>query len=326
MKFNIFRVLEKDDKELIHSSFLKYLLENWGKYFYNSLFKKPHLDFNIIELEKSYSKQRFDLEITSRDGKEIIVVENKFKSFPNRLQLANYDKILKKHHAGKTINKFLLCFDSETVSFETKQWNVITYSQLLESINIFLEKESSLSIDERVFVEHYASFLSEYFSEFNYHIQNIDKLLRNASEKDNKFWLRLFNSMIANKIEQKFNELNEQITLVINPGNTAVPLLNIIPSKWKVSGVEKLIQFQGNDVKFYIHTGNKTIVQEYIDKLQSEFNTSNGELKKLNNRDANSFFIYKEKLTNILPYTLDIIMIVDYLMDFYNRIDKRIKE
>lgn len=69
MKFNIFRVLEKDDKELIHSSFLKYLLENWGKYFYNSLFKKPHLDFNIIELEKSYSKQRFDLEITSRDGK-----------------------------------------------------------------------------------------------------------------------------------------------------------------------------------------------------------------------------------------------------------------
>ena len=32
--FNIFKILEKDDKEIIHSAFIKFMLDRWGSYFY----------------------------------------------------------------------------------------------------------------------------------------------------------------------------------------------------------------------------------------------------------------------------------------------------
>ncbi len=326
MEFNIFKVLEKDDKELIHSSFLKYLLEYWGRYFYVHLFNVSNSDLNIPELEKKHGKLRFDLEITSKDNKKVIIVENKFKSFPNKEQLEDYDNIIRKYHKDKEIYKYLLCFDPEIITFYTDDWRVISYSQLLQSIGDFLKSEYNLPNDDKIFILHYYNFLNEYYTNYNYHIQHIDSLLNNSIEKSNKLWLRLLYSIIDNKVKLEYDSINVKISTKIDPGNTAVPLINIIPEKWKTDGIEKLIQFQGNDVKFYIHTGNKKIVQDLIDKTSISIDCKNGELKKLNNRNAKSYFIYKEKLTSVLPNSINIEMIVDYLMNFYNRIDNIIKK
>jgi len=87
MNFNIFKVLEKDNKELIHSSFINFLINE------DSNFSKDFLGIDLssnrtIRLESFYAygpknkkKCRFDIEIL--EDERIIVIENKFKSFPN---------------------------------------------------------------------------------------------------------------------------------------------------------------------------------------------------------------------------------------------------
>lgn len=90
--FNFFKVLEKDNKELIHSAFISYLLDN-NKNFRKQFIHENIEDFDVSELEKSYSykktKIRIDIELRSKDRKHIIFIENKFKSFPTNKQLKN---------------------------------------------------------------------------------------------------------------------------------------------------------------------------------------------------------------------------------------------
>lgn len=325
MSFNIFKVLEKDDKELIHSSFIKYLLENHGYYFYKHLLNLEHDKYNIPELEKSYDKQRLDIEIISNDSKEIVVIENKFKSFPNKEQLKRYDKLLKKYHKDKTKYRFLICFDTSNLAFSNENWKFISYSEILNVIDSFLFLSHHLSNDERMFINHYRMFLNHYYEEYNNNLKNLNVLLENPNDKVSKFWLRLFYSIVQNKLEQIFIDKNVEVIFDTDRGKTSVPLVNIKPNHWKINKIEKLIQFQGNDVKFYIHTGNKEIIKELVEKVKINMDTNNGQLKKITTRNAGSSFIYKEKLTHIVKNNVDMDNVIEYLMDFYFRIDSVIK-
>jgi len=107
--FNIFTILAKDDKELVHSAFLKFLL---GRYpdLYETLFNIADVRFKEPQIEQSYTLKdllnpsansqtyRIDIEVISTDGSEIVVIENKFKSFPTlkqkRYEILELDVIL----------------------------------------------------------------------------------------------------------------------------------------------------------------------------------------------------------------------------------------
>jgi hypothetical protein len=93
-EFNYFKILSKDDKELIHSSVIRYLLQE-NVFFKENIFNifKEEIDPEQIYLEKSYRWNRIDIEAHSIDNESILVIENKFKSFPYKEQLVKYDEI-----------------------------------------------------------------------------------------------------------------------------------------------------------------------------------------------------------------------------------------
>ena len=72
--------------------------------------------------------------------------------------------------------------------------------------------------------------------------------------KKEKFFLRIVNSQVA--LELKKN-MSKEIHFVINPGNTPIPLINIIPADWGRKINKKietsfedrklLVQFQKNE-------------------------------------------------------------------------------
>src|SRR5690554_7921062 len=172
-KFNYFIILEKDDKELIHSSFIQFLLkdEHISDTFINELFPqfKKSINRRMIILEKNYSysvmndegklaNKRFclDIEGISTDGSTLLVIENKFKSFPYEEQLKIYEERLSEEHCSKKIVKYLICFDKSIIpsNFDKRNWNFISYSELLITLKRVLQIPE-LEGDKKSFIEHY---------------------------------------------------------------------------------------------------------------------------------------------------------------------------
>lgn len=322
MEFNIFKVLSKDDKELIHSSFLKYLLDHWGDYFYRSLLNLDGSKFGSPKLEKGYRGKRIDLEIKSLNEDEIIFIENKFKSFPHQQQLKNYDAILEEMHRNKVHRKYLICFDSSTTTGITlNDWKIISYEEILEQLEAFLDSDINIPFEERTFINHYILFLKEYYQNYSDKLLCLKELIKNSSQQQNKFYVRLFNSKLRNILERRFIKIGENVKFLVNPGNTSTPLISIIPENWKDNGIEKLIQFQGDEIKFYIHTDNKEYIGELISLTKDNLDLEKGQLKRMTTRKEKSCYIYKETMTTNCSCN-SIEQVADYLMDFYERVDQ----
>lgn len=322
-QFNYFKILEKDNKELIHSAFISYLLDNNQQF--REFLKIPNKKFLPTKLEKQYSlkkeKCRIDIELTSEDQKNQVFVENKFKSFPYLNQLKKYDKIFDSNFA-KEINqtKILLCFDKSLILFNSG-WNIFDYNDILN----FIEKNYDLSKrdDETIFINHYYLFLKEYFENYKAILKNSKNLFDKKITNDDKFWLRLLNSQIVLHFQNKFGL--KDFEFLSNPGNTSIPLLNIVPKKWKeVIKEDVLIQFQGKDLKLYIHSSNKEKVKFLIDFCSDKLWHKNIELKKITKRSENSCFIFKINLNDVTNQDYSFTNIIKILDDFYNNIDLKI--
>ena len=164
--FNIFETLEKDDKELIHSSFVCFLM-NYYKDFYK---KVLNLEFSLEFLENVNAETEISLgkEFGRADilvqGAIKILIENKFKSFPNNEQLEKYDK---KFPNQTTTHKYLLTFDKSIVNLKQEllnTWKIIDYKQILDFCKDIIPNETNE--DKRIFINHYISFLTNYISDF----------------------------------------------------------------------------------------------------------------------------------------------------------------
>lgn len=307
--FNIFKVLNKDDKELIHSAFFRFMLKNSDD-FARKLISVSTDDIKDVKLEHGVKKKRFDLWIELRDG-TCIIIENKFKSFPDEKQLLEYDRCVK---TEKIQQRILVCFDKSLVNFETK-WRVVDYSEILQMLN---NSDDSLNPEQQMFVKHYQKFLNSYFEKYTEYLSNCFDLFKNSKLAENNFWLKLIFSSIRNQFAAS---KTKKISYVIAT-NTIVPLLNIIPAAWKENKTEILIQFQGDLLKFYAHTNDKIILEKYI-CIAKNIWTEDADFKKLNRRECKTNYIYKENILNIATdkEQLSINQIVDYLNDFYEKID-----
>jgi PD-(D/E)XK nuclease superfamily len=329
--FNIFRVLEKDDKELIHSSFIKFLLLENNDFYLNFL-KINNPDFCEPRLEKPYTtpnkknngrkeRNRIDIEAISKDDKCILIIENKFKSMPCKEQLNSYDEIYNHHHSEKRFYKFIFCFDKELIEFES-DWKKFDYRDL----NYFIKSNyKGVGPDKAIFINHYSSFIEDYCRKYDEYKINCIKLFSNSIQNEDKFWLRLIFSALHSKLIEYFNEHKIKVTFKVNPGNTKVPLINIMPSDWKIKENQLLIQLQGEDLKFYSHSIDRCFIQEFIDiagkKLGDKYR-----LNSLTKRKSKSYYIAKIKIEEFVKKdnSVDIHRLFEIIIKFYLEINQDI--
>jgi len=329
--FNIFKVLEKDNKELIHSSFLRFLLAEY-KSFYTIFLKRTDINFQAPVLEKSYSyetkRRRIDIEAISSDKQSILIIENKFMSFPYEEQLKSYDLIYNHHHGNKQKFKLLFCFDKTLVPFHSdSDWAVYDYSDLL----VFIDKNCLTEGTDvkQVFIRQYYEFLSDYFNTYESLKNNIKALFidpKDPNNSKNKFWLRLFYSALHLKLSKQFEEIGTPVSFALSQGNTKVPLIDIFPKHWNINEKQLLIQFQGNDVKFYSHYNGEQFIKELVAVAKESFDNVGIDFNHVPKKNAATCFIFKTKLTNLLAdretYTLDDMASAIY--QFYNDINDKI--
>ena len=348
-KFNIFQVLAKDDKELIHSEMVKFLLlENnlFWDFLKSKLPPQESLDFvrdkfGEIETEKSYSvevsdsnnnkkyrkRMRVDVQsigAISEASDSILLIENKFKSFPYLEQVNNYNDLCNenfKHHF-----KFLLCFDSSLVTFE-HDWNVLGYKDLVGFLESNSEKYNN-DYQQLVMIDHYIEFLKEYLEGYSVALENCKSVFTNMNLGKNKFWMKLIFSALHLKLYAYFKEKGVKVKFVVNPGSTSTPLINIIPEEWKLDGNELLIQFQGSDLKLYSHSQDKEFGKLWIGKakLFNKFEEGNFKFKKFTKRKPNSYYICKCDIKDRLSGdNFKLRDLYEEIICFYKEIDLFIK-
>lgn len=327
MNFNIFKILEKDNKELIHSAFINFLISE------DSNFANDFLGINLsanckIKLESSHSydtenkkKCRFDLEILEDD--KIIIIENKFKSFPNESQLKEYDLALNKQFPNLNKKKFLLCFDAKLFG-GYKDWIIKDYKNLLEYLQKYIT--SVLDLEKKIFIKHYIAFLREYLEKYAQYKISAKDLFTNQYDSTNKFWIRLLYSNMEVELYKYFKSKNIETEIYLAPGNTSLPLLNITPKHWKIEGVELLIQIQNGDFKFYAHTDSKDFLKKMVLFSQSKSISEYLKYKNIGNRKEKTAYIFKINIHkhHTESQELTIQSMIEKIIDYYNSIDNKI--
>lgn len=338
--FNYFTILSKDDKELIHSSFLKFLLKDevTSEFVLRNLFPNFQASLNreSVKLEKVYSYRvldekgktktrriRLDVEAKSVDKKTILLIENKFKSFPNEVQLNAYDERFSDEYPKNDIVKYLLCFDKTIIPFTRIDWHFISYQDVLEVMKLLLNT-ISLELDKKTFIQHYINFLEPYLLKYEEVKLNCGYLFFDGKKDVNKFWIRHINAIVRLKLDKYFSEKSVAVHFNVNPGNTSVPLINISPLHWNNNELvpNLCIQVQDNNLKYYFGAkGNlefnslRLSALTYIEDASGKFNKPDANRGETN-------FIYLERLepsVNNSNFSVDDFS--NRIIDFYEKID-----
>jgi hypothetical protein len=323
-EFNIFKILEKDDKELIHSSFLKFLIVE-NKKILNEFFSISEVGYSEPNLEKGYvlsdgSRLRIDVEVENQNLEDVIIIENKFKSFPNESQLQLYNRLFDEKFSKKKVHKYLLCFDKSLITFRT-DWTILDYGDLI----LFIEQKLGKNNDpaKAVFIEHYYKFLKEYYVNYKQYIIDSRPVFRGAARQENKFWIRLIYSLLLIELSSFFKGKAIEAKFEFPQGSTKVPLINIIPQHWRFENSELLIQFQGDELKLYCHSNNKAVIQNAVELAKNKFGEKAYEYKKLTKKDSGTYFILKTRLSSIIDPGSDwnIDLIRTAIISFYEAMD-----
>ena len=147
-KITIMPALSNNSHELFHSNLWAWLIDN-DQIFIKVFFKS----FDISKYEKiEREKKHKDITITDKDGNKY-VIENKFKSTPNKEQLIKYTKDIDKN--GKS-NKYLLAFLID-YNFKVKKWDSINYLDISKAIRDIVSKNKCNNK-----IKKYKWFLIEY--------------------------------------------------------------------------------------------------------------------------------------------------------------------
>jgi len=134
-KENLFTTLEKSpvfamslgSKELFHSNVWAWMIKKYPQYA-TVFFKDINVD--MIDTRKIKREQgNRDLTIHIKNADDVYVIENKFKSYPDKDQLEKYTEKLK----GKLV-KGCLTYMIPPVFDEIEKWNHLSYEKLCEDI------------------------------------------------------------------------------------------------------------------------------------------------------------------------------------------------
>ncbi|GEM_PF-3142892 len=352
--FNMFTVLGKDDKELVHSAFLCFALNKaLIKDMFDVDIDNPilHSEINLKdhygkllkqdgEQEDDKQRTRLDILIESKDKSQIIAIENKFKAFPSEHQLQVYDKKLDRL-TSKRIARILLCFNAK-YSTSNNKWKVKTYEHVL---NILNQHKHTFKGDELVLVNHYIAFLQDYSTAYirlhsqptllhSFLLGTAQDAAQDAAQELlirqdlRNFWMDLLHSELEWVLARKRKDV-----FAFSRFQSTTHGINITPKlqAWRnPQHGEYVLQLQGRELKFYFHLNDSSWsearkqlegVQRLLKKQPSVF--AEAEFKSLNvNFGRKSCFVYREDLVSLLPpetFTLD--NIAKYILCFYDKIN-----
>ena len=261
----MFNFLSKDNKELIHSQFIKFLIDYHKDSFYKDFLKmEPLMGEPEVEISFSHGNERgrFDLIVSEEEtvkGKKCniikLVIENKFKSFPYDEQLEKYDNYLK----AKQIypKRILLTFDNEVTKslVNNQEWQLKDYSKLLE----FCKKlPKTNNEDESLFLSHYIEFLDEYVKKFK-RIKDAGLHDNTDDKKDIGFWKSLAFHIVASKV---LSEISNKYTVTVFSGRQFEPGFIIEKSnknqreQFTLEGNKCWLEYQNGAFKLKFGEGN----------------------------------------------------------------------
>ena len=346
--FNIFEILSKDDKELSHSSFIKFLLDQEDGFFLEQLFgvkEKPSdiiLEHSLILKREKEKNKKLRLDILLKFHNKTIAIENKFKCLPTVKQLENYTKALS-DNTDKYLfyfaegNDFKLPADWKTITYQKFYNLIIEYLEWLKSVDITEDSKRQILNEKIIFIQHYKHSLKIYID--RYHAlkeSDENQLLRIFTKPQNrkeeiqyKFWLKLMYHELALLLNK------EELNAWVDSGSTYLPVINVPVPEWKsiINGnsYEFVIQLNGSKLKFYAHLNNlnytekEEVFHQVTQKLQKEKFGKSGTFKKSFNRENKTCYIYQEDILDVLkkqgtPITLD--NIKRYILDFIKTINE----
>lgn len=336
--FNIFEVLSKDDKELIHSAFLAFLMPRYD-FIKNELLGDSFgkIEFICTEVSYKYSVEpnrqgqpksgkksvRFDIFVRSEDDSEICIIENKFKCIPTKKQLATYSNAIQENFEGKKVRKVLICFSDSLANILPKDWFVISYQKIHELVN---KIEDFQCKKEEFFIKDYLFMLDNYLKKYQFFKkEGLFDLFKNPTKEDNRFWLRLILSEILKNLHKYKNEFNR----LDGPSMHSIPIIDLYSPNLerKENKYNFLIQLKGSRIEFYCHYWNgadgKALVE---DKIQILNNNNlgvkeSGAFKTGIKTGGKSMYVYQENIIKEMKkedFTFENIEL--YIVDFLNRL------
>ncbi len=195
--FNIFKILSVADKELIHSSIIKLVINN-DKDFLNvfDINKDFKIETEVKKTTKNKKRISFDLVGYSKEDIILFIIENKFKSTPSKDQLELYDTYFKEpNHIPD--NKILMVYFKEQVPSDVEEyckqnnWIIYPYFSTNKSNETFI------------------SYLKENI-EKHYAHEKIKFLLEEYIEYMDNSWNHLFEKINSTKlfVENDFINMN----------------------------------------------------------------------------------------------------------------------
>ena len=213
--FNIFNVLSVADKELVHSSIIKLLIDEKELNFTKTFLDIDAFsgDSKLEEVKKKSVGKSIRLDIIGFDASKKtykFIIENKFKSTPTINQLKDYDAINEINSA----KKFLLVFSKDQVPSDVLQhcednnWVIKSYfnfeSSKKDSLLELLQEMPKLKDEKKQYL---ITEYKEYLSSIN---EDLEKLFENQTlltSKDIEPYFENSNSQSLKLREVKFRYL-----------------------------------------------------------------------------------------------------------------------
>jgi len=178
--FNIFKVLNIERTEIRHSNVLSWLLNPLENHGLGDLFVKRYLStillecgkppiqpaqielMNLQDIEVRREWKNIDLLCISHTNRLIILIENKIKSRATEQQLSRYLKTVRDEYPRHTIIPILLTLyaEEEIDVCEKAEYTPWSHTQMYHIVNqIYNQRHKNMSIEAKVFLEHYLSVL-----------------------------------------------------------------------------------------------------------------------------------------------------------------------
>ena len=240
--------MSQDSLENFHTSFLCWLGNTYPiafKKLFNKFNKKRFDKKHSCETQKTHTYKdeddkkkksiRTDLEFQFNDN-ELIVIENKMKSFPNDEQLERYSNI-KDFDKEKTT--FILLSLVEKINLP-EHWNYMSYSDLAKNMKRIFKHEKGY---HKYLIQDYINVITK-ISKIFFEADNIEKEKYDLRDIFVKFKTSELSNYINEKINKKYNwEIEESFSTKCKEG-----IIDIIKNLDK--SIRFQIQIQGNHYSY----------------------------------------------------------------------------
>jgi hypothetical protein len=265
-QFNLFDVLSEQQKEISHTTVLKFLLEEDDS-FYHSFFKtsKPQqIEFTKLNF-KLNDTLRCHLFIEAED--KIIVVQNGYTILPHKNIFHNYDIELLRLKKRKPIEKYLLYFDQSDKFNIPPDWKQVTFFELAQSVTAY--EKVVANPNKKLFLNHYILSLTKDTETYRAIKNGKDLTCIIDGEFENyKFWFTIIVSEIASMLAKKYDREVKAFM-----GGKMAPYLLIHFPEWSSnndSTTKYEIQYNWRKLRY---VGNnyqsKQFIKEEINRLKT---------------------------------------------------------